>query len=298
MDKVIGVDIDFIEPTADETAVLNQLDPSYLSIALMQHDQMEFLNSLILRNKPKKLLEVGVAAGGSSIVMLNAIKDFPEAKLFSVDLNDKCCTHPDKSAGFFVDFYPYLKPKWELFLGGLALNFLEEVSTGIDFCFMDSSHMVPGEILDVLMVLPFLADDAILVFHDVSLTVGHCIRKNYLFGESAISNTLLMSAITGRKMLPVNHKGSLFPDIAGIRVSKDLKENVFEILNLLLLRWSYFFTESQELEIMSWFEKYYDRYFVGYLKKVFLYQKVVILGDKRYGRSPGLNYMVDKISLG
>ena len=44
----------------------------------------KFLNGLVRKFKPKKLLELGVARGGSSIVLLNAIKD---AQLFKSNFN-------------------------------------------------------------------------------------------------------------------------------------------------------------------------------------------------------------------
>ena len=43
-----------------------------------------FLNGIIRQSKPIKILELGVAAGGSSAIILNAIKDFDNAKLYSV----------------------------------------------------------------------------------------------------------------------------------------------------------------------------------------------------------------------
>ena len=40
----------------------------------MWGNQREFLNGIVRKFKPKKILEIGVAEGGSSIVILNAIK--------------------------------------------------------------------------------------------------------------------------------------------------------------------------------------------------------------------------------
>ena len=46
-----------------------------------------FINRLIRKHKPKNCLEIGVARGGSSILILNAIKDLPDSRLVSIDLN-------------------------------------------------------------------------------------------------------------------------------------------------------------------------------------------------------------------
>ncbi|MDR2728102.1 MAG: class I SAM-dependent methyltransferase, partial [Chitinispirillales bacterium] len=275
---------DFIIPTADENSSLNRLDNSYTGVSEMSRDESGFLNALILRNTPCKVLELGVSAGGSSIIMLNAIKDFSEAKLYSIDLCENFYKGKNRKTGYFVDNYPQLKSRWELFTGGLALNFMDKhgISGGrIDFCLLDTAHTNPGEIFDFLMVLPFLSDNAIVVFHDTSYHVYNLLRKKYLYGERTITNTLLMSSITGRKILPGNYSGEKFPNIAGIRVNENTKKNLFEIFNLLTLRWCTLPSDEQEREIILWFEKYYDTYYINYLKKVFSYQRTVFAGDKR-----------------
>ena len=51
----------------------------------MQLTDQKFLYSLIRKFEPKKLLEIGVSAGGSSSLILNAIKELPNSKLYSID---------------------------------------------------------------------------------------------------------------------------------------------------------------------------------------------------------------------
>jgi hypothetical protein len=122
--------VNFVIPTEPENEILNQLDNSYTKISEMSSAQRMFLNALILREKPKKLLEIGVSAGGSSIVILNAIKDFSDAKLFSIDLYDTWYKDINYKTGYYVDDYPHLKSKWKLFTGGLALKFIEKIASG------------------------------------------------------------------------------------------------------------------------------------------------------------------------
>ena len=54
---------------------------------LMKSKEPYFINGIIRRHKPKKCLEIGVAFGGSSIIILNAIKDIKDSFLVSLDLN-------------------------------------------------------------------------------------------------------------------------------------------------------------------------------------------------------------------
>jgi predicted O-methyltransferase YrrM len=276
--------VNFVNPTDAENEILDQLDSSYTEISEMSPAQRMFVNALILRNKPKKILEIGVSAGGSSIVILNAIKDYSDAKLFSIDLYDMWYKDANYKTGYHVDNYPHLKGKWKLFTGGLALKFIEEIagSGGVDLCLIDTAHCNPGEILDILMVLPFLEDGAIIIFHDVALHTYYFLDGKIVQGQRSITNNLLISAITGEKYLMNGMEGFNFPNIAGIKINKYTKENVFEIFNLLMLKWSYIPTELQEKDIFSHFEKYYDKYYIDYLKEVFKYQKKVMVSNKNY----------------
>ena len=71
------------------------------------HDKVEmleiekkFLNGIIRKYKPKKLLEIGVSKGGSSAIILNAIHDIEGSKLYSIDIQDECYRIPGKKTGF------------------------------------------------------------------------------------------------------------------------------------------------------------------------------------------------------
>ena len=56
--------------------------------------------------------------------------------------------------------------KWTLYIGTLTSQVIETIGNDIDFAFIDTMHITPGELLDWLMVLPFLKEEAIVVFHD------------------------------------------------------------------------------------------------------------------------------------
>lgn len=53
----------------------------------MWANQREFLNGVVRKLKSKKILEIGVEKGGSATIILNAIKDIDNSKLYSIDLN-------------------------------------------------------------------------------------------------------------------------------------------------------------------------------------------------------------------
>ena len=267
-------------PSDEENKILYSLNETYAAHCLMSKEEREFLNAIILRSQPKKLLEVGVFEGGSSVIMLNAIKNNKESRLFSIDYAEKCS--PEKKIGYIVDFYSNLSDRWTLFTGGLSLKFMEVIGGDIDMCLIDTVHSNPGEILDILMVLPFLKDDALIVFHDVNnhTTSGKFAECNTYAG---ITNNLLFSAISGKKYIqgnfidhspiPTMENCYYFPNIGAIKIDYETKKRAFDIFNLLTLKWMYLPSKEEEQDIINFFTKYYDEYFVRYLKKVFFYHR-------------------------
>ena len=84
-----------------------------------------FINGIIRKYKPKKCLEIGVANGGSSILILNAIKDIDNSFLISIDLNTQMYLKNELKTGYRVKkYFPELTKKWRLFTGDLPHKFL------------------------------------------------------------------------------------------------------------------------------------------------------------------------------
>ena len=78
-------------------------------------DEAQFINGIIRKNKLKNCLEIGVAHGGSSILILNSIKDIENSILVSLDLNSKLYNDPNKATGYRVNqYFPELINKWKL----------------------------------------------------------------------------------------------------------------------------------------------------------------------------------------
>ena len=98
----------------------------------MGKDEIYFLNGAVRYSKPKKVLEVGIAHGGGSAIILNAIKDIEDAHLFSVDYCEKCYDlADDRPSGYGVDEkFSHLKNKWTRYLGGDVSKFIEEIGKG------------------------------------------------------------------------------------------------------------------------------------------------------------------------
>ena len=135
---------------------------------MLGEKEARFINGIIRKNKPKNCLEIGVANGGSSILILNAIKDIENSVLVSLDLNKELFKDPSKMTGYRVNqYFPELTKNWKLFTGDQAHKFLVNLNMKFDFLFLDSAHVSPGEIINLIEVLPFLNEYAIVVIHDL-----------------------------------------------------------------------------------------------------------------------------------
>ena len=156
-------------------------------------NEVNFINGLIRKHKPKNCLEIGVAHGGSSILILNAIKDIDNSILVSLDLNNNLFTDPTKKTGYKVNEFPELSKNWKLFTGEQPHKFLVQLNMKFDFVFLDTVHYTPGEIINFIELLPFLNENAIFVMHDLTT---HFVTNKKLYP----SNIVLYPSIYGDKV--------------------------------------------------------------------------------------------------
>ncbi|MEI0495518.1 class I SAM-dependent methyltransferase [Brachyspira intermedia] len=236
--------------------------------SLNTYEERKFINGIIRQVKPKKILEVGVAAGGSSAIILNAIKDIEGSKLYSIDYLEKWWEEPSKNIGYIVEEeFSNLMNKWTIYRGGVVAKFIEDIGNNIDFCFLDASHYTPGEFLDFLMVLPFLKKNAVVMIHDVILeyvTNYHrpgCYHPlvNLEHYYEIVPNSVLFSLIKGKKITMDSNYFEGVGNIGAVILDDDIMEYLFDYFFILTLQWSYMPTEDDINYMIKLFSKYYDK---------------------------------------
>lgn len=85
-----------------------------------------------------------------------------------------------------------------MYTGNTNTAFIEEIGDNIDFVFLDTALVMPGEILNMFGVIPFLSERAIIGFDDIE---QHA--KKHLFNLSDVypCNNLLFSVFRRKKII-------------------------------------------------------------------------------------------------
>ena len=258
------------------------------TISEMSYLERCFLNGIIRQAKPKKILELGVSAGGSSAIILNAIKDFDNAKLYSVDYNTKLYYDNSKNTGFIIDEkFSNLKNKWKLYTGGTAAKYMEEIGGEINLCLIDTMHINPGEFLDFLIVLPYLKKNAILIFHDIALHYNGNERHS-------ITNCILFSCLRGKKLSFNEGLWNSFANIGAVILDENVKDNILDYLYLLTLPWQYLPSYNDILECQKLFSKHYKQDLVDTFMNIMLVNKKFFINDKNLIES--INDKLDRLN--
>lgn len=258
----------------------------YMKLSLMDDVQRKFINGIIKKFKPKKILEVGISAGVNSAIILNIIKDMKNTNLYSIDIMDKWHADNTKLSGFVAEEKcKNLMNKWKLYTGNVAAKFMDEIGNNIDLVLLDTAHVNPGEFLDFLMIKPYLSKNAIIIIHDIQL---HNIDTHY---DSTCG--LLYACLHGEKFYPkmdedYNEKFG-FANIGAVILNENIDNYIESIFFLLTLPWKYVpITEYNEIIINS-LTKHYDEKLVNIYKKLreyniyrlnHRYEAITIIKDK------------------
>ena len=202
-------------------------------IELSEQDQL-FLIDRLKEKEYKKILEIGTFMGGVTNILHHVL---PESNIYSVDLSPS-----DIVGSTFSGDYS----KVRFFNGKYSFEVIEEIGEDIDLVFIDTDHVLPGELLDYLMVYPFLKKNHSVIIHDIDL---HRIKPD-VEGYS-ISPRLLFNTLFGIKLSQWNIGYVELEDV-------DMSD---EILSCLTFPWNNLNVISKRKALAAFFEQYYSLYF-------------------------------------
>jgi hypothetical protein len=160
---------------APHTTTLRYTPPAWATGHITASDAA-FLATLVTELAPSEMVEVGVASGCSSAVLLQALAGVQRTTepalpwLFSFDIATHCYFDPSRLVGAAVDdMAPDLRSHWRLFAGDAlaAREMLRQRELPLGF--IDADHRHPWPTLDFLAILPTLRAGAWVALHDIRL---------------------------------------------------------------------------------------------------------------------------------
>lgn len=213
-----------------------------------------FITELIKTQKPKEIIEIGVASGFSSIILLESLDRYVDkGHLHSFDILEKCHFNNSYPIGFAVEeLAPHLKQYWSLhtkstgFDAGKLLN-----GRDINFLFIDGNHFHPWPTLDLLALIPAISNNSHIILHDISENWAHTTN---IYGPMHIFN-----------LWPYEKKSQNNIGYITISDKNKLKSFCYEILNL---NWDnhvdpYYLKKLESIEI-----KVHDKKMEKFVKKI------------------------------
>lgn len=117
--------------------------------------------------KPKFIVETGVAAGFSSQMFLKAIAENRQGTLYSSDLVYFRLKNPQRYVGILIE--DELKKNWKLFMEGDKINIpkIKKEISQIDIFHYDSDKSYSGRVFALNQLESLFTADTVIIFDDI-----------------------------------------------------------------------------------------------------------------------------------
>jgi len=143
------------------------------AVASISDMDAAFVAGLVKQLRPRKVVEIGVASGWGSCVILAALEaaGIDNAELHGVDIAQRFFYDPAYETGQCVrEVVPHWLDRYHLTTGVTAGHCVRDIGAGIGFAFIDAHHMHPWATLDLLATMPFLDASSWVALHDLNLS--------------------------------------------------------------------------------------------------------------------------------
>lgn len=219
----------------------------------MSEFESAYIAGLIGHFKPENIIEVGVSAGGTSVLILKSLfNNKMTSRLVSVDLNTQFYKNRSMKTGYVVDEEFVGLENWTLYTGKYLPEIATEFTKKFDFAIIDTTHSLPGEVLDYLAVLKYMNLGGIVVFHNLHLYFTNPQNRN------AWATKLLYDACVGNKIYCEDKEsGFNLPNIAGFQITPDTFKYGDNVFSLLSMAWNYMIPQRE-------FDIYYNFFKANY----------------------------------
>ena len=252
----------------EPTDILRGLPHGTLKMSRSDHG---FLSGIIKKQMPKKILEVGVAEGCTTSMIIKTLElSQCMSEIISVDLAN---LYKGNEVGWMVKHLP--KPQYvhhTLITGKRLIDCISDIGINIDLVILDTTHTVPGEILEFLTVLPFMSQDGIVVLHDIQLSNYYLNQKNILSSLRPIATKILFSTVSGEKYYNYDVKGS--DNIAAFKINEETFKNIEMVFFSLSHPWHSRMSSYTLNKYRTFFLKYYSRECIEFFNLFVMKQQI------------------------
>jgi len=271
---------------------------------MMNEDERSFIAGAVKYMEPLNILEIGVNAGGGALLLLELIKDKPAVRLTSIDIATNTNLNPigkQDPVGIDVFMAYHIKsadehPQWKLITGKDPSEVIEGCSEEkFDFVVLDTAHLLPVETLNFLTILPFLAEDAVIVLHDIGQQFSQYMP---LFPKLWIGNKLLMDNIVAEFKTFLQHSEyndynpQIISNIVAIQLNNDTRKYIGNVFSSLNFPWGCDPSDSINT-VTQIIEKYYEEPEIKIFKNSILRNRIFI--DNCFMNTPDFDSAMSSI---
>jgi hypothetical protein len=150
-------------------------------------DEVDWLQQLIIRHRPRSVLEVGTASGLTTGLLARLLDEHGGDRVVTIDHDNTFFGDPTKENGFLI---PQIYPSGRVEVERRPFTLSTSVpGSGEQFemALVDANHQHPWPLIDTLCVLPALVGPRILVHDDLTIYLeqdkGRGIGPKYLFDQ-------------------------------------------------------------------------------------------------------------------
>lgn len=162
-----------------------------------------------------------------------------ESEVYSVDLTGDLYINRNRTTGYVYtemkEALPKGKSHQKFLFGKTIAGQLDEIGTGIDLAILDTTHMMPGEILDFIVMAPYLSENAVVILHDVDSYYEKVLRYEERAIEE-IATRVLFSVVTAKRLVD---KKNVCCNIAAFELNRDTLNNIQGCFYALSMPWGY-----------------------------------------------------------
>jgi len=140
--------------------------------------EMKFLYDQVIKYNCKTCMEIGIASGVSSAIIVGALNqnkknnNIDSSILYSYDLMEYCYWNRNLKVGYAAEVMlrNLENYDWKVETGTTCLDLKRfHTENSIDFIFIDANHRHPWPALDVIASLPYIRNNGIICLHDINL---------------------------------------------------------------------------------------------------------------------------------